>query len=529
MRRVTVILLSVVGLVVLTIAAAWFLLDANSFRPRIESELSAALGREVKIGDLKLSLFQGSVTAGNLSVADDPAFSREPFLTAQSVGFVVALAPALFHHTINISGIDIEKPQIALIQASNGAWNFSTLGTARSVVRPVSASNENLAVSIQALKAADARVSVTQGLKPQVLEHVSVEVKDFAPSVSFPFTLTGKMQGGGDIGIDGRAGPINAENSASTPWNARLRVVQLNLTGTGVVPTAEGVDGLVSLDGTATSDGRDMHFAGKITGEHMKFAPGGKPTTKPLLVDVEVTSPVAGHSGQLKRGDVAIGGVKAALTGTWTQTGNEPVLRMTLSAPGVPVAGLEDLLPAAGIVLPSGSQLTGGTASALLNIAGPATALVISGPVSLRDSQLKNFDLGSKMSAMEKLAGVNTGPHTQIQTLSTNLRIAPESTALQSIDLVVPSMGQLTGDGVISRSEALDFKMRADVQTRSGGGATNIPFFIRGTSSHPEFRPDVAGIAQEELSQRLKGVKVHGVDVGQSAGGILNGIFGKKK
>ena len=196
------------------------------------------------------------------------------------------------------------------------------------------------------------------------------------------------------------------------------------------------------------------------------------------------------------------------------------------------MAGLQDLLPALGIVLPSGSQFNGGTASASLNIAGPASALVISGPVSIRNSQLKNFDLGSKMSTIQKLAGFNTGPSTQIQTLSTNLRIAPESTALQSIQLIVPSIGQLTGDGVISRSQALDFKMRAAVQAPNliaGSATTNIPFFIQGTSPNPQFRPDVAGIAQDQLNQRLKGGKVGGVDVGQSAGGVLNGIFGKKK
>jgi AsmA protein len=269
-----------------------------------------------------------------------------------------------------------------------------------------------------------------------------------------------------------------------------------------------------------------MHCVSKITGERMKFAANGAPASAPLLFDVDLTSRPFDHSGELKRGDVAIGGVKAVLTGTWTQTGAEPALHMTLSAPGVPLAGVQSLLPALGIVLPSGSQFTGGTASASLSIAGPVSALVISGPVSIRDSQLRNFDLGSKMSAIEKLAGINTGPNTEIRTLSTNLHIAPESTALGNIQLDVPSIGQITGEGVISRSQALDFRMRAAVRTPGliAGGA-GIPFFIQGTSSSPQFRPDVAGMAQEQINQRLKGVKVGGVD----AGGVLNGIFGKKK
>ncbi|MEO8126721.1 MAG: hypothetical protein ABI822_06480, partial [Bryobacteraceae bacterium] len=48
---------------VLLIAAAAFLFDANQFRPLLESELTKALGREVKLGDLKLSLRSGGVTA----------------------------------------------------------------------------------------------------------------------------------------------------------------------------------------------------------------------------------------------------------------------------------------------------------------------------------------------------------------------------------------------------------------------------------------------------------------------------------
>ena len=73
-------------MLVLAVLALPFLLDANSFRPKIESELSQAIGREVKIGDLRLSIFKGTVTAENLSIADDPAFSRDPFLTAKSIG-----------------------------------------------------------------------------------------------------------------------------------------------------------------------------------------------------------------------------------------------------------------------------------------------------------------------------------------------------------------------------------------------------------------------------------------------------------
>jgi len=49
---------AIVVAVLLVIAVALpFLIDANQFRPRLEATLTQALAREVKLGDLKLSIF----------------------------------------------------------------------------------------------------------------------------------------------------------------------------------------------------------------------------------------------------------------------------------------------------------------------------------------------------------------------------------------------------------------------------------------------------------------------------------------
>src|SRR5271169_94220 len=44
-----------VVLLLVAVVAIPFLVDANAFRPKLEAELTSALGREVKVGDLKLS------------------------------------------------------------------------------------------------------------------------------------------------------------------------------------------------------------------------------------------------------------------------------------------------------------------------------------------------------------------------------------------------------------------------------------------------------------------------------------------
>jgi AsmA protein len=204
---------------------------------------------------------------------------------------------------------------------------------------------------------------------------------------------------------------------------------------------------------------------------------------------------------------------------------------MVFSGPGMAVPELAGLLPALDIVLPAGSSLQGGTASAKLAMAGPADRLVTSGSVGLSNTRLAGFNMGAKMSAVQQLAGMQGGPNTDIQSFSANLRMGPSGTSVENLQLVVPAIGNLTGDGTVSPAHALDFRMRATLHT-SGSimaalgqkGDTGVPFLITGTSADPVFRPDVRSIATEKI-QSLADKN----GLGKAAGGLLNGLFGGKK
>ena len=128
MGRVARIVGIVLAVLIVVAIALPFFLDANQFRPRLETELGRALGRDVKLGDLKLSLWSGAVTASDLSISDDPAFSKSPFLSAQSLSVGVDLSALIFSKKLSVSSLEVKKPEIALLQTPSGAWNFSSLG-----------------------------------------------------------------------------------------------------------------------------------------------------------------------------------------------------------------------------------------------------------------------------------------------------------------------------------------------------------------------------------------------------------------
>ena len=216
----------------------------NSFRPKIEAELSSSLGRQVKIGNLSLSIFSGSISADNISIADDPAFSKNPFVTAQSLKASVDVMPLIFSKTLHINGITLEAPQIMLLKAANGDWNFSSIGGSAQQPAPAQKAGQAPApaqpsqtstggvMSVDKIKISDGRVVVGDAnapQKPHTYDKVNLEVTNFSPTAQFPFTLTANLPGGGDASIDGKCGPMNNSNAAETPFQAKIEVRKLDL------------------------------------------------------------------------------------------------------------------------------------------------------------------------------------------------------------------------------------------------------------------------------------------------------------
>src|SRR5579871_6129699 len=97
-RTLFIVLGSIVALILIAILAIPMFLNADSFRTRIESAMSTSLGRKVTLGKLNLSVLSGGLVAENSSVADDPAFSNQPFLQTGPVKINVELLPLLFDH-----------------------------------------------------------------------------------------------------------------------------------------------------------------------------------------------------------------------------------------------------------------------------------------------------------------------------------------------------------------------------------------------------------------------------------------------
>ena len=545
----------VVGILVVLVIALPFFINVNSFRPQIESNLSSALGRPVKVGNLSLSILSGGVQADELSIADDPKFSNAAFIQAKSLKVGVELMPLIFSKQLNITQIVIDQPQVALLRNPEGVWNFSSLGNQSSKATNTpsnSRTGQNQAgkssnapsstgagqnLSVGKLELTDGKISigsVPSHRNPVVYDNVNATVKNFSFTSSFPVTVSARLPGGGSMKLDGTAGPIDANDVALTPGQIKVELRKLDLAQSAIVDPKTGITGFADFDGTATSDGQVAKANGTLKGNSLKLVPKGTPSSQPVVVKFTVEHNLKNETGRLVQGDVAIGKAVAKINGTYDMHGEVTSVRMKLDGQGMPVDDLEGFLPAVGVQLPSGSKLKGGTLSANLDAVGPIDKIVVTGPIKMSNTALAGFNLGSKLSALSSLTGkqIGTGNDTAVQNLSSDIRYAPEGTRLDKIDLNVPSLGTVTGAGTVSPSNELDFKMVANLtgglagnltkMAGMGGSSGGIPIHVGGTTSNPSFMPDMKGV----VGNQLKGL----VPAGQNNPlGNLGGLFGKKK
>jgi AsmA protein len=546
MNRTLKIIGIVVAVLIVILIAIPFLINVNSFRPKIESTASEALGRKVTVGNLGLSLLTGSVTADNIAIAEDPAFGTSPFVTAKSLKVGVEIWPLITSKELHVTEITLKEPQITLLKTAAGKWNFSSLGAnaTKAPSQPSSSSSSTPGnLSVSKLSVTDGKLIVGKAnstAKPQVYDQVNITVSDFSTTSQFPFELKARLPAGGDANISGKAGPINATDAAKTPFEAKVKVDNMDILASGFIDPASGIAGLANFDGTLNSNGSMAKAVGTFTGNKLKFSPKGTPAPKTVVIKHTVDVDLDNNSGNLTQGDVSIGKAVAHLTGSFKTQGETQVLNMKLNAPNMPVEELEAMLPALGVVLPSGSQLKGGTLSAELGITGPIVKLVITGPVKLSNTKLAGFDLGQKLGALSTFAGkAVSNPDTSIENFSTTARVAPEGTRADNLNLSVPAIGVITGAGTVSPAGALNFTMLADLKGGMAGGLTQvasggkgIPFSITGTTSKPEFVPDVKGLATGlaggALNGALNGGKVGGVKTNDAVN-ALGGLLGKKK
>jgi AsmA protein len=544
------ILAAIVVLLLLAVLIVPLFISVNTFRGTLETQLSSALGRKVTLGNLGFSLFSGSLVADNVSIADDPAFSQKPFLQAQSLHIGVEVGPLLLHRQLRVTSFIVDSPTINLVHNAQGVWNFSNLGsTAASRTQDTQKETALPNFTVGQMKVENGTATVSDlplTGSPFTYSKLNLSIEQFSFAKAFPFELTASLPAGGDLEVKGNAGPINQKDASETPLGANVSLKHFDPVAAGVLPKSQGVSMLADITAQVTSNGQILNSNGTVHAANLQLVPNGSPTPSPVDLKYTIEHNLEARTGQISDLNVNTGGVAVHITGTYQIKGPQTILALHLAAPNLPINQVEALLPAAGVRLPSGSSLQGGTLTANLNITGPSTSPTISGPIQVDNTRLAGFDLSSKIGGLKPVSGGKGG--TEIQTLRANVNSSSEGTRIDNLYTSVPVLGTATGAGTVSPIGGLNFDVTAKLNTSSGIGgqalaglggagggilgqavttaATNgIPVHITGTTTNPVIQADLSKLLQKNAGNILKQQILGNGSNKQNPGDVLNKLF----
>lgn len=528
MKRWMKICLALAGLLFVAVGTIPFLIRADTFRPLLERQLGAALGKPVRLGNLSLSIRSGSLVANGLSIADEPQYSTSPFLTARQLRIAVAMRPLIFSRQLQVLSFAVVAPEIHLVRGRNGTWNFSSIGRDRlrrvEKVPGVSAIT-GLVANLITVEDGRAVVERLPPAEPLVYQHLALSLRQFSFAKRFAFTVSASLPGDGAVTVSGNAGPINQIDAAMTPVDSQVLVRHLNPVAADLLDPGVGVSMLANIDAHAASDGHKLSSDGKIHMEHLQLRKGARPAPNPIDLHFNVTHDLKDATGEIQDATVNMGKVAIHVSGNYRLRPKNPTVNLTLVGQRLPIDELQAFLAASGVKLPNGAVLKGGTLNVTLAIKGPANALIIAGPAEMNDSQLVGFDLGSKIHGIAALSGLKTGDTTNIEKLQLKFQTTNAGTQLDDIYAIIPAMGELEGSGTVSPASELNIQLTIKVATaggigkvgvglltrlnalagpaRKGSAAKGVPMTVRGTENEPIITADVRGLLHRDKAAVL--------------------------
>ncbi len=527
MKRVLIgLLATAVALVVLAVVAL-LLVDVNQFRPQIQSTLSEALGREVTVGKLHVVVWSGSLDADDIRIGEDPAFGQQPFVSAKSLELGVRLWPLLLHRELRITSLSLQQPHVRLLQKADGSWNFARFGSAQGApaVKPAAdADGQALAFSVDQLRINNGSIELQRAAGgSRQYQDVQLSAGHVGLGAAFPFAMSAAMAGGGSLKLDGKLGPWSAANAVLTPIDAHLVMKNLDLVGAGLMTGAEGAGGVLDIDMHLVSDNGVLQSKGHVEARKLKLVAAGSPSPQPLSVDYQASYQLNARTGSIDHSTLGSGGAKLSLSGDFDNRQKTIQLKLRINGKQLPIDDLQPLLPVFGVVLPENSHLSGGSLTVDLRASGPLDALVISGPVSVDNTRLAGYSLGSKLGGALSLAGIKAPQDTVIRHAEASLKIQPSGINADGVSADIVDLGSFTGKGSMAADGKLDFRMLVKLdkaitgagQTGQGlggllgnsgagrllggvlGGTSDQGIGVRvaGTASQPSFKLDPSAVA----------------------------------
>ncbi len=355
----------VIGIVVI-LAALPFVIDLNKHKGAILQGMKTVTQRRVDFEGIRLTILSGlGVEIRGLRIADDPAFSKESFLTLKAARVKVGLVP-LLRKEIVVHEIVLDEPRVHLVRDKGGKLNTSTLLLPKPE-EPREKSAVELRVNrveIQGGSLSYRDDKLKPGAEPFVASDIGLETRGLSLSEPIPFTLAASVTGGKgrNMNVTGTIGPMpEGAGFGQAPLDVHMTIDSLALAALPVkVPVSSGsMKADITLKGTLKD-----RIESKVALDLAGIVPTGpKPAGKVPGISCSLKSDMvlelAREQLSIRGGTFALGQDTGTFEGTVTGLKKAPAWDITVRSDRITPAAILEQLPGLAAKIPPKLSLKG--------------------------------------------------------------------------------------------------------------------------------------------------------------------------
>ena len=444
MKKFAIGVALVIGLIVVILAVLPFAIDLNKHKGAILTQIKTYTNRQVDFKEIKLTILSGlGAEIKELRISDDPAFSKEDFLTLKAAKVNVALLP-LLSKEIKINTVVLKEPQIHIVKNAQGVFNFSTLVTPKPGEKPkkpkpgafASLLVSNVAIKQGMVTYKDEKLG--PNAKPFAISDIDLESQDISMFKPVTFSLSASVMSpeGQNFALAGTVGPMPETGGLTwMPVDVHLLLDSLPLSALPVKMPLQA--GTMKIDITAKGTLKDridskiaLNLAGLVMG-----SPGGKQTSKEkkgitCSIANDLAIELEKQQLRISNGAFTLGQDRGSFEGSIVNIKTVPAWNISLKSERITPGPILEQLP-----------MFAGLIPAKINLSGPAG-------FSLTTSGTKEaFQVNTtvNMSSMAIIFGkIFNKPAGNPMTFSSRMTMKPLVTQISAFDL---NLGAITAQG----------------------------------------------------------------------------------
>jgi uncharacterized protein involved in outer membrane biogenesis len=473
MKKLLIVLGSLLVVVIALVAILPRLLDVNRYRDRIQAELQTRLGRQVELGQMSLALFPPSFKVQNAIIGEDPKYnSGKAFAQTAELDIELKLQP-LLHKDIQVASLRMVRPQVELIRGADGDWNFSSLGT-HNQQQPKEEQTKPL--QLDRFQIDDGAVAITDQQKHQPrteYNHIDMVLKDFAPGKPFEIAVSAHLPGAGKqvVKLDGRGGPIDDATLVSTPFDGTLQLDQVALSAAKQYLNSQALAGTdASISGNLKFKNETGTVSTNGTLRMDNVVVQGKQLGYPIELDYNASDDLKAEVIHVNNTQLKVGSAPFVINGTVNGKSTPALADLKVNTQNASLAELVKLAEAFGMSLSPGMDPSG-RLSADLTARGPLSGPAVAG--TLRVAQLKVS--GVLANALQITLNMAPPGPNLVQTLTGRITVNLNDGKLTGVDMAqqLGAIGRFTGASKVSDGATHVSELTGTFDLKNGLASTN--------------------------------------------------------